>query len=300
MIGAKTKVGNNKLLKLNELIDWSEFRSILKGIHKNGINAKGGQKPYDHIKMLKTVLLKEWHSLSDREAEEALKVRLDFMLFTGFDLSSDTPDETTICRFRNELSRQGIDKIIFDKINHQLEIKGIKIGKSTGAIIDATIVESSARPKKIINIENDRNEETKELSISESADSDARWLKKGKKTFFGYKGFVATDSDDGFINLVKVESANVAEVNQLESLIPDLKAEWIFADKGYASTDNRALLKGRFKDGIMRKAARNRPLTLIQKFINKTISKRRYKVEQCFGTLKRIFSFSRASYMTKA
>lgn len=60
------------------------------------------------------------------------------------------------------------------------------------------------------------DEETKELSISESADSDARWLKKGKKTFFGYKGFVATDSDDGFINLVKVESANVAEVNQLE------------------------------------------------------------------------------------
>lgn len=187
MIGANTKVGNNKLLKLNELIDWSEFRPILKGIHKNDINSKGGQKPYDHIKMLKTVLLKEWHSLSDREAEEAIKVRLDFMLFTGFDLSSDTPDETTICCFRNELSRQGIDKIIFDKINHQLEMKGIKVGKATGAIIDATIVESSARPRKIINIENDRNEETKELNISESVDPDARWLKKGKKLFSDIK-----------------------------------------------------------------------------------------------------------------
>lgn len=53
------------------------------------------------------------------------------------------------------------------------------------------------------------------------------------------------------------------------------------------------------KDGIMHKAARNRPLTKRQKLINKLISKKRYIIEQGFGTLKRIFRFSRASYMTK-
>ena len=30
---------------------------------------------------------------------------------------------------------------------------------------------------------------------------------------------------------------------------------------------------------------------------NKLISKRRFKVEQCFGTIKRKFNFSRASYL---
>ena len=50
----------------------------------------------------------------------------------------------------------------------------------------------------------------------------------------------------------------------------------------------------------MYKAARGRPLTPWQRQANKVISKSRYIVEQGFGTLKRRFSFSRASYMTRA
>jgi IS5 family transposase len=45
--------------------------------------------------MLKVILLKEWHSISDLEMENALKVRLDFLLFTGFDLADTLPDEST-------------------------------------------------------------------------------------------------------------------------------------------------------------------------------------------------------------
>ena len=46
----------------------------------------------------------------------------------------------------------------------------------------------------------------------------------------------------------------------------------------------------------MRKAARNRPLRQSEKRFNKQISKRRFRVEQCFGTMKRLFGLHRARY----
>jgi transposase, IS5 family len=298
MLGAEDKLKGNKLMELRELIDWSAFRKKLLGIHKNDIDPQGGQKPYDHLKMLKAVLLKEWHSLSDKDMEEALRVRIDFMVFTGFDLAENMPDEAMICRFRNALSKKGPDKVIFGEINTQLEKHGFKLEKAAGAVIDATLIESSARPRRIINIEKDREETGDKIGIQESSDPDARWLKKGSKSYFGYKGFAVADTE-GYIQDVSVESANVPEVSKLEEMLPSISAETLYADKGYASEDNRKLLKDKFKDGIMHNAARNHPLTDGQKEANKLISKIRYIIEQDFGTLKRRFDFTRASYMTR-
>jgi IS5 family transposase len=60
----------------------------------------------------------------------------------------------------------------------------------------------------------------------------------------------------------------------------------ILADKGYASEKNRNLLADKkLKDGIVHKAARNRPLTTAQRIINRLISSVRYKVEQSIGTV---------------
>jgi len=57
-----------------------------------------------------------------------------------------------------------------------------------------------------------------------------------------------------------------------------------------------ASLRDKHRDGIMRKAARNRPLRASEKRFNKLISKRRFRVEQCFGTMKRLFGLHRARY----
>ena len=51
----------------------------------------------------------------------------------------DIPDETTICRFRNDLRAYGLDEYLFDEIDRQIEINGLKI--NTGKIVDATIIE---------------------------------------------------------------------------------------------------------------------------------------------------------------
>jgi IS5 family transposase len=48
----------------------------------------------------------------------------------------------------------------------------------------------------------------------------------------------------------------------------------------------------------MHKAQRNKPLSKRQIEANKLISRRRYIIEQCFGTAKRLFGMARASYIS--
>ena len=129
-IGAHARLGkNNHLLKLNELIDWNRIALKLKGLHKNEVNPKGGPIAYDALKMFKAILLGQWHNLSDPALEESLRIRVDFMLFTGFDINDSLPDETTFCRFRNKLIERGlIDKLLLD-INIQLEKSGFESQK---------------------------------------------------------------------------------------------------------------------------------------------------------------------------
>ncbi|MFZ1850749.1 MAG: hypothetical protein WAU15_00680 [Nitrosomonas sp.] len=66
---------------------------------------------------------------------------------------------------------------------------------ATGTVIDATLIESAARPKKTIILEVDAKDKAVQyedgsqpgISCTEeqSADPDATWLKKGKQSQFG-------------------------------------------------------------------------------------------------------------------
>ncbi len=294
--GAEERLGNeNKLLKLNELLNWPRLASMIKGLYRSEENDKGGQRPYDPLKMFKAVLLGQWYSLSDPALEESLRVRLDFMFFTGFELGEDLPDETTLCRFRNRLFAKGLDKALFDELNRQLEELEIKVSKCNGAIVDATIISSSNRPNRTI--ETNENEDGQQVEVKESKDPDARWLKKGKQSYFGYRGYVRTDAKNGYIESVHVQSANKAETHELERTVSTASSGRIYADKGFASKANRVLLKDLgLKDGLMEKAVRNKPLSHWQKLKNRLISRRRFIVERAFGTLKRKFMMSRADY----
>jgi len=292
--GTEERLGKeNKLVKLKKVLDWGRFEKHLQGIHKNQIEDKGGQRPYDSLKMFKAILLGQWHSLSDPALEESLRVRLDFMLFTGFELGSDLPDETTLCRFRNQLIDRGLDKRLFKELNKQLENLNLKVKNCHGAVVDATIIDSASRPNRHL----DANEDTGEYEVKESADKDARWLKKGKKFHFGYRGYVRTDAKDGYIEAVHVKSANKPEVKELEKTVENCNAKRVYADKGFASKSNRNMLKSKgLRDGIMEKATRFKPLTVWQKLKNKLISTQRFIVERTFGTLKRQLRMARSSY----
>jgi len=288
------------LVKVYHLLDWDWFARILRSVYDRS-EPVAGVVPYDPVKMFRAMILQAWHSLSDPKMEEALKVRMDFMWFTGFDVTDCVPDETSICRFRNRLVKKGLDAKLFAELNRQLMEHNIMVKEADAAIIDASLIESAARPRQVAEgIPEDRKEDECEgVTVKQSADPDAAWLKKGKKSCFGYKLFAAVD-EDGFARHADVTPANQSEVTCFETIVegmPRNEGMRVYSDKGNASQANREMLgERRLKDGIMHKAARNSPLTERQKKKNRLISEIRYIVEQGFGTLKRPLNFARVSY----
>ena len=131
-------------------------------------------------------------------------------------------------------------------------------------------------------------------------DSEARWLKKGKKLHFGYKKHTLTDKD-GLVREIQTTSANVHDSKGLKPLLKKAGkknlADRLLADKGYQVPDNKKLLKELgIKNRIQHKAYRNRPLTEWQKIFNRLISRLRYVVERTFGGMKRWFGAGKARY----
>ena len=292
---AMARIGADDVLsKVDALLDWRAFSPILKrGLARSGMGPAG----YDPLVLFKCLLIGQWHGLSDPKLERALKVRLDFMVFCGLDLHSSVPDETTHCRFRNALVKGGIYDDLLAEVCRQIEAHGLKLREADAAIIDATLIESAARPRTHIDAPQDREEgeAPDDPEVHFSADPDARWVKKGSQSTLGYKGFARTD-EEGFVDKVHATPANQAEAPEFGTMIEGAMAQRVLADKAYASRANREALKARHRDGIMRKAARNRPLRQSEKRFNKLISKRRFRVEQCFGTMKRLFGLDRARY----
>lgn len=306
----KSRIKKDSVLRrIDALINWQEFRPLVSGIYKRDESNKGGQEPFDGIQMLKVLILGQWHSLSDVKLEEALNVRLDFLEFCMFSLSDDIPDATTICRFRNRLVEYDrLDKIL-NQLNSQLQKNGLMLQEATAAVLDATLIKSAARPDAYIQIEQENNQDkvyedgsNPGIEQVQSKDPDARWLKKGNRSYFGYRAHTVVEATTGFTKSVHTTSANVSEITQVEAILDKTPGEIssLLADKGYSSKANREMLKSRgIESGILHKAARGKPLNAEQKEFNKLISKSRYIIEQSYGIMKRIFKFERASYITK-
>lgn len=295
------KHSNTFLDKMDQFIDWNHIGKLLKKKYKKTMSADG-RPAYPPLPMFKLLLLQRWYGLSDPGLEEALNDRISFIRFSGFSLASSLPDYSTICRFRNSLLELGLYEKLFEEIVRQLEGRGLLVRE--GAIVDATVIESSRRPRKAVEIipEDRKEEETVAPPvISYSNDIDATWIKKGKKPYYGYKAHISVDAKDGYVLGGHVTPANVADTTELEKLVDELdlpKGSMIFADKGYASENNRSILaEKKLNNGIMDKAVRNKPLTPIQIIINRLISSIRYKVERSIGTLKRGYHFCRMRYL---
>jgi IS5 family transposase len=175
--------------------------------------------------------------------------------------------------------------------------------EADAAIIDATLIASAARPRTYVEAppedraENQAPDEP--ATVIFSADNDARWVKKGRKSTLGYKGFVWCD-EEGFVDKIHTNPANVGESPKFGTMIKGSKAQRVLANKAYASKANRAALKGKYSDGILHKAVRGHSLRQSQKRFNKLISKQRFRVEHCFGTMKRLFGLRRARYFEVA
>ena len=298
---------------IDKIMDWKPIESFLKKKlrrHKDAV----GNPAYPALGMFKILLLQRWHDLSDQKTAEAMADRISFCRFAGFSLDHESPDASTICRFRNHLEERGLLVKLFNMINDQLEAHGILV--RTGSSVDATLIPSSRHPRKVEEVicdelareqdddEDDDDDNTPSgytVETTYSDDHDARWTRKGKVYCYGYKGHVAVDTEHGFILAGYATAANRPDCKELMRVVGQSNLEPgapVLADKGYCSVANRCdLEKAGYFDLIMYKATRGHPLSEAQRSVNHAISRVRGIVERAFGSMKKHYGLARAKYL---
>ena len=169
--------------------------------------------------------------------------RVSFRRFCGLSLEGATPDETTLCRFRNDLKASGLGEPLFAEVSRQFEAAGLTL--RSGTLIDATLVESAVRspaPGTTAKGEESRSPH----------DGDANWTRQGqsRRLFFGYKVHVGVDLGSGLIRSRLMTPAKTYESEVADQLIIGDEAA-VYADKAYEKKTRRAALKARgIKDRI--------------------------------------------------
>jgi len=271
---------NQRLEALNNLIDWSVVGRLAKKIRPG----ETGRPPYDGLSMAKALYLQALYNLSDTELEEALGDRVSFRRFCGFGLEVETPDSTTICRFRQAAAERKVMEACFEAINKQLDAKGLVTRK--GTLMDATIVAAQHNRPPI--------EAGKGASHPKEPDAD--WTYKGGKSYFGYKIHVGMDMG-GIVRRMVMTPAKTYESEVADALISG-DEHAVYGDRAYPSKQRRETLKRLgIKDRIMHRADKWHPvLPKWKQRHNALISRRRAPVEAVFSALKRFYGMRRARY----
>jgi IS5 family transposase len=245
---------------------------------------KGGCPHKDLLVKVKMLFLQTLYNLSDPELEDQVNDRLSFQRFVGLDMSTSVPDYTTIWRFRDRLSEEGVGGQLFMLINSFIEGKGLFVKK--GTIVDATIIESTNRPLS--------KEKRKELEANPSPqiDTDAHSTQKRGKKYFGYKGHIGTDLESKLIRKRKMTSAQPHDSQLTDELLSGDEAA-VFGDSAYCNKeDKRKARKDGIYYGMLDKGTRRKGLSSSQKKRNKKKSKIRSAVEHPFGYMKKKLGYN--------
>lgn len=298
------KIKSTFFTQMNELLDQTLIRDTINTYYKKG-NSATGKPAYDGVLLFKACLLQTWYGLSDYEVEDRINDSISFSAFCGMPIDQVSPDHSTLSRFRTLMTKENAFEKLFKEVNRQLEVHQIIV--KTGAIVDASVIDSPLKPKGRANykvtVDREDAEETKvEKEYSSSVDTDASWLKKRGKLHFGYKKHHVTDLE-GLVIGVLTTKASLNEISNLEEVLAtaDLPINIpLKADKGYQSKKNEELLKAKkLKNHILKKAVKGKPLTEWELKFNKLVGKTRFKVERTFGGIKRWFSGGVARYRGK-
>ncbi|CAH1204561.1 hypothetical protein NTGBS_530033 [Candidatus Nitrotoga sp. BS] len=92
------------LERLNAVIDWEMFRSILSRIDPTERKSAAGRKPTYRVLIFKMLILQRLHGLSDERLQYPVSDRLSFMRFLDLDLAGNIPDARTVWAFRKALN----------------------------------------------------------------------------------------------------------------------------------------------------------------------------------------------------
>ena len=282
-----------KIAQIDRVIDWAPVRAVIGTVYTTG-STPTGRPSYDGLMLLKIELLRVWYGLRDEGVEEMVNDRISFSRFVGLSLAAPAPDSTTVLRFRRAMAEAGALDQALREINRQLEAQGLVV--KSGAIIDAIVTDSPRRPrgrKEYEAVDDRREEEGGEAAAAAmlrevprpNVDGEARWIRKAGQLRFGYKRRTVTDPS-GMILAEETTAANASDTRHFEGPLRRAglpRGIPIYADKGYASAENRA--------------ARGKGLSAREQQLNAGISRTRCRIERTFGAMRRWFHGGTARYV---
>jgi IS5 family transposase len=258
--------------------EWAAFDVLMRPLH----SSSDGAPAYPPLAMFKIVLLQQWYGLSDPGAEEAVRDRLSFRRFCGVPLDEETPDHSSIWRFRQRLAKLGLSEQLLAEVNRQLDAHGLIVKR--GTLVDATIIAAAVKRPPI------------EEGQVNARDPDAGFTVKNDKTYFGYKAHLAVDEESDLVRQAEMTSADLHDSQRGEAMIQG-DEEAYYADKAYDSRALREALKARgIADKIAYRARRNKALKNWQVWFNKTASSVRVGVERANATMKNWYGMARVRY----
>lgn len=262
----------DKLAEVESLIEWEAFRPIISQIY-NTHTDQGGRPNTDEILLVKMLVLQSLYGLSDPEMERQANDRISFRKFLGF--PEKIPDHTTLWYFRERLIRSRKEQAIWDQLQTQIEVKGLKIRK--GVIQDASFITADPGHKPA---DTPPGEEAKTRRSR-----DGTWAKKGKKSHFGYKLHIMMDKEHQLIRRMETTTASRHD-GQVDL---SRKGETVYRDKGYFGVKPQASM-----DKTMHRSTRGHPLSIKEERRNRAIMRTRSLVERPFAVMKRVY---RAGHM---
>jgi len=285
---AQLKDAGNPLVLLVEMIDFEAFRPTLNRVHEKARKDASGRKTWDVVLMFKVTILRTLYNLSDDQMEYQIRDRVSFMNFLGLQLNDRVPDAKTIWLFNDRLAKLGLVESLFAEFNATLNELGFTAQK--GAIVDASIIQSPCQHNTRVENKQIKEGQTPTSFIenpckSRQKDTDARWVTKQGKRSFGYKNHLNVDVKYKLIRKHEVTDAAVHDSQAIESLLDreNTNAD-IFGDSAYRSQAiSRELKSLGYRNCILEKAYRNRPLSDAQIARNLKKSRVRARVEHVFG-----------------
>src|ERR687897_828995 len=271
VIGGEEPRGTS-LDEVSSLVDGTELDCLLAGISA----LPKGELGWPPLALFRALLLATWHDLSDVQLADALDDRASFRRFCGFAAHEPTPERTAFVRFRRELVRRGLDRVLFEAVTRQLEVKGVMV--RTGTLVDATLIPSA----------------------SIRADSEACWAgHRRRKPVHGYKAHVATDEGAGLVRGVEVTTANVHDAAELDAVLPPEPGD-VYGDSAFTGETAERVIIGRggrprtVWTGIWGRG----PEALARlEAHNAAVRRVRCRIEKVFGTWKRSYGLRRMRWL---
>lgn len=303
---AALSAAGDPLEKLGAVIDFELFRPDLDAALRRSDGSKGGRPAMDAVMMFKVLVLQTLYGLSDAQTEFQILDRRSFGRFLGVDDGDNTPDETTIWRFREALVRADAIGTLFARFDAHLKNLGyLAMG---GQIVDASIIAAprqrmTHQERAIVKGGGIPEAWTAKPAKLAQKDRDARWtLKRGRRKkgqdgklmaeiatpMFGYKSHIGIDQRHGFIRTWSASDAARYDGRELTGLIdPTNTGSSVWADTAYRSQKNeRAISRAARVSKVHFRRSPGKPLPLQRQRANAARSKVRSAVEHVFATQK--------------